>query len=323
MKRVDVAIIGGSLAGAACVRELARQGIDAVAFERDRFPREKVCGGFLSPGAVDLLDELGTLDAVRAAGATTVRASTIHIREREIRVELPRPGLGISRSALDNVMAKHSGVEHAAVNGVRREGEGFKIELDGMELAASVIVDAAGKLSRFTRRRAVPQFGVQFYATGSSGDVLDFWFFDEGYGGEVSVEGGRTNACFLINKIALAGFLAGARENALVTGPLAYDRIPSDFIAIGDAAGMIDPFCGEGMRHALDSGICAAKVIASGLRRGETYATMRARYESESTKRWRGKRALGGFIRHMLQYPRITSLGLHLTPEFWFRQLWA
>jgi flavin-dependent dehydrogenase len=86
---------------------------------------------------------------------------------------------------------------------------------------------------------------------------------------------------------------------------------------------MIDPFCGEGMRHALDSGICAAKVIASGLRRGETYATMRARYESESTKRWRGKRALGRFIRHMLQYPRITSLGLHLTPEFWFRQLWA
>ena len=53
VKHVDVVIIGGSLAGAACVRELARRGIDAVAFERDRFPREKVCGGFLSPGAVD------------------------------------------------------------------------------------------------------------------------------------------------------------------------------------------------------------------------------------------------------------------------------
>ena len=69
MKHVDVAIIGGSLAGAACVRELTRFGIDAVAFERDRFPREKVCGGFLSPGAIDLLDQLGTLEAVRAAGA--------------------------------------------------------------------------------------------------------------------------------------------------------------------------------------------------------------------------------------------------------------
>ena len=57
MKRVDVVVIGGSLAGAACVRELWRSGIDAVAFERDSFPREKVCGGFLSPGAVDLLQQ--------------------------------------------------------------------------------------------------------------------------------------------------------------------------------------------------------------------------------------------------------------------------
>jgi len=67
MKTVDVAIIGGSLAGAACVRELARRGIDAVAFERERFPREKVCGGFVSPGAVELLEELEVIaDGVAA-----------------------------------------------------------------------------------------------------------------------------------------------------------------------------------------------------------------------------------------------------------------
>jgi flavin-dependent dehydrogenase len=112
-------------------------------------------------------------------------------------------------------------------------------------------------------------------------------------------------------------------SSLLVTGPLAYDRLPSDFIAIGDAAGMIDPFCGEGMRHALDTGICAARIIALGMRCRESYATMRALYEAHSAKRWRNKRVLGRFIRHMLQHPRITSLGLHLSPEFWFRQLWA
>src|SRR6185436_4528367 len=51
------------------LKELARRGIDAVAFERDAFPREKVCGGFLSPGAVDLLEEMNVLEAVRVAGA--------------------------------------------------------------------------------------------------------------------------------------------------------------------------------------------------------------------------------------------------------------
>jgi flavin-dependent dehydrogenase len=74
MRTVDVAIIGGSLAGAACARELARRGVEAVAFERDRFPREKVCGGFLSPGAVELLGELAVLEHARLAGAVPVEA---------------------------------------------------------------------------------------------------------------------------------------------------------------------------------------------------------------------------------------------------------
>jgi flavin-dependent dehydrogenase len=62
MRKHDVVVIGGSLAGAACARELARLGIDAVAFESDHFPRPKVCGGFVSPGGVDCLEQLGVLD---------------------------------------------------------------------------------------------------------------------------------------------------------------------------------------------------------------------------------------------------------------------
>jgi flavin-dependent dehydrogenase len=352
VKRVDVVIIGGSLAGAACASELTRRGIDAVAFERDRFPREKVCGGFLSPGAVDLLDELGVLDALRAAGATTVRSSRIRIGGREIPVELPRPGLGISRRTLDAVMANHAGVQEGFVRSVRRDGEMFTVQLEGAEVAARVVVDAAGKLSRFSKRRAVPQFGVQFYEAGSRGDVLDFWFFEEGYGGAVTVERGRSNACFLVSKDALRNFesvFARATKfpalatspgtvlltqegktggsvppelSCLVTGPLAYNFLSSDFISIGDAAGMVDPFCGEGMRHALDTGISAAKVIASGLNRGDNYTTIRDRYEQGSATRWRAKRRLGRIIREMLNHPRLTSIGLGLNPQYWFRKLW-
>lgn len=108
----------------------------------------------------------------------------------------------------------------------------------------------------------------------------------------------------------------------LVTGPLAYERLSSDFISIGDAAGMVDPFSGEGMRHALDTGISAAKAIASGLSRNESYDAMRARYEQESGRRWNGKRRLGKFIRHMLKRPRLTSFSLGMNPEYWFGKLW-
>ena len=419
MKHVDVAIIGGSLAGAACVRELLRMGIDAVAFERDRFPREKVCGGFLSPGAVDLVDQLGMLEGVRAAGAKPVRSTRIRMRGFETSVALPREGLGISRRTLDSLLADHPGVQQGAVRDVQRRGEAFRVQVDDGETSARIVIDAAGKLSRFTRRRTTGQFGVQFYESGSREDVLDFWFFENGYGGAVSVEGNRSNACFLIYKDALAGYLrdrddpdvsrypSSGHQNSspaqevrgipssaeegwtrpqekyreasaegadgvvpvqrlpdrttpsaraevasqlfltahppllsrggedthrpyweihsrkvLVTGPLSYERLPSDFLSIGDAAGMVDPFCGEGMRHALDTGMCAARVVAEGLHRRDSYDTIRMRYEQETLRRWSRKRRLGRFFRTMLQYPRLSAAGFRMNPAYWLRKLW-
>jgi flavin-dependent dehydrogenase len=328
MKHVDVAIIGGSLAGAACVRELTRFGIDAVAFERDRFPREKVCGGFLSPGAIDLLDQLGTLEAVRAAGAMTVRSSRVRMGNFEACVPLPREGLGISRSTLDSLIANHPGVQHGSVRGVQRTGNTFRVQLEEGEISARVVVDAAGKLSRFTTRKTSPEFGVQFYESGSHGDILDFWFFENGYGGAVSVEGDRSNSCFLIYKDVLPGYLRSGFENSngkkkiLVTGPLSYKKLDSDFLSVGDAAGMVDPFCGEGMRHALETGMFAATVVAEGLRSGKSYDTMRASYGQESQRLWSRKRRLGRLFRAMLKHPRLSAAGFRLNPEYWLRKLW-
>src|SRR5207247_826016 len=99
----------------------------------------------------------------------------------------------------------------------------------------------------------------------------------DGYGGAVSIEGGHSNFCFLIKKDALGRYLSS--PDRLWTGPLAYDRVPGNVIAIGDAAGMIDPFCGEGMHHAFDSGITAARVVAHGLKNSRTYAEIQQAYE--------------------------------------------
>ena len=320
MKHVDVVIIGASLAGAACVRELCRRGIEAVAFERDSFPREKVCGGFLSPGAVDLLGELDVLNSVRDAGAVEVRSAHVRFGDLDESFELPRPGLGISRKALDAVLANHSGVQHGSVHDVRRKGAAFSVQLEGESISARVVVDAAGKLSRFTERRAVDQFGIQFYEPEACSDVLDFWFFRDGYGGAVTVECGRSNACFLVYKDALPRYLN--KPGCRVTGPVAYDQRVSEFLAIGDAAGMIDPFCGEGMRHALDTGILAARAVAEGLGGGASYDAMRGRYERERAERWKGKRRIGSVARRALRYPRVAAAGFTWKPEWFLRRLW-
>src|SRR5262245_26020917 len=268
--RGDVVVIGGSLAGAACVRELERRGIAAIALERDRFPRRKVCGGFLSPGAVEGVRRLGLLDDVLNAGAVEVRSARVRTDGAEVEIPVERAGLGISRSALDTIFARAARVqEGCAVSEVNRCETGFIV--DGLRCTA--VIDASGKLGRFTKRYSAEEFGIQYLRLQPPTSVLNFWFFDEGYGGSVSVEEGRSNFCFLIKKDALPKYLG--RPDCLVTGPVAYDSSPGEFIAIGDAAGMLDPFCGEGMRHAIETGVLAARVVADGIRRGASYEDMK------------------------------------------------
>ena len=76
------------------------------------------------------------------------------------------------------------------------------------------------------------------------------------------------------------------------------------------------------MRHALDTGMCAARVVAEGLRRQDSYDTIRMRYEQETLRRWSRKRRLGRFFRMMLQHPRLSAAGFRMNPEYWLRKLW-
>jgi hypothetical protein len=185
------------------------------------------------------------------------------------------------------------------------------------DIACRVVIDAAGKLSRFTKRRGVDEFGIQFFEEGERGSVLDFWFFEDAYGGGVSVEGGRSNFSFLIRRDALNRYLD--RPGCLVTGPLGYDRLPGDFIAIGDAAGMVDPFCGEGMRHALETGILAARVVANGIRRNTSYQEMKNEYEARWQRRWEVRRELGATLRRFRKW---FGPALRIAPAWLVNRIW-
>jgi flavin-dependent dehydrogenase len=316
-----VVIIGGSLAGSTCARELRRHGIEAVALERDNFPRPKVCGGFLSPNAVECLDRLEMLNAVRAAGAVDVDHVCIRAGGLEREVQFRRNGLGISRETLDYVLANGAPVQHeVTVRTVTRGDNAFIVHTDVGDIRTPVLVDAAGKLSRFTKRSVVPEFGIRHFDSVPRGSALDFWFFDDGYGGAVTVENNSSNFCFLVKKDALPRYLS--KPGCLCTGPLAYDRHPADIIAIGDAAGMIDPFCGEGMYHALDSGITAARIIAHGLRDRRTYPEMKMVFDLELSRRWERKRLLARMLRMAVGNPALVGYGLRRYSHWFFDRLW-
>jgi flavin-dependent dehydrogenase len=64
---VEVIIAGGGPAGAVAATLLARAGVRVLLLDRARFPRDKLCGDTLNPGAVHLLTRLGLAEGSRRA----------------------------------------------------------------------------------------------------------------------------------------------------------------------------------------------------------------------------------------------------------------
>src|SRR2546422_10933307 len=64
--RADVVVVGAGPAGAATAILLAGAGHAVTLLDRARFPRDKICGEYLSPEASRILDRLGALKAVEA-----------------------------------------------------------------------------------------------------------------------------------------------------------------------------------------------------------------------------------------------------------------
>jgi len=60
----DAVVVGAGPAGSATAAHLARAGLDVLLVDRSRFPRDKPCSEYLSPGATPLLERLGVAEEV-------------------------------------------------------------------------------------------------------------------------------------------------------------------------------------------------------------------------------------------------------------------
>jgi flavin-dependent dehydrogenase len=157
-----VVVVGGGPAGASLAIRLARAGTEVCVVDRARFPRDKPCGEFLSPGATPILEELGVRGAVEAAGAR--RLERVRIVAHGAAVELDFPddegaapwGYSLSRRALDAILldaARAAGarvLEATRVEGIRFEPGRAVIASRGadgepLEIGARLVVGAGGR----------------------------------------------------------------------------------------------------------------------------------------------------------------------------------
>jgi flavin-dependent dehydrogenase len=104
----DVAVIGGGVAGSAAAALLARRGLRVVLFDKGRFPRQKVCGEFLSPEGAEVLRRVGVWPRIRLHNPPAIHSLALTAGGGEVRRKLPVPGWGVSRWLLDDALWQHA-----------------------------------------------------------------------------------------------------------------------------------------------------------------------------------------------------------------------
>ena len=136
----DIAIVGAGPAGAATACHFARAGFRVVVFDQRRFPRDKVCGDFVGPAALEEIDRLGLLSQPIFQNATKIHNGSLYVNGDRL-VDGPFPhignlrnyGLCIPRMLLDEAIVRAavaSGallIEEARVEGYETDHTGVTV----------------------------------------------------------------------------------------------------------------------------------------------------------------------------------------------------
>lgn len=227
--RAEVVVVGGGPAGAGTAWALARNGVDVLVLDRERFPRGKPCAEYVNPKAMRIIADMGALGALERCGPGTVRGMRIHASdgtsfEGRLAATAAQPGapdhgLGIRREVLDVALlerARAAGarvVEGCAVRDVRRDARGAVAGVvalaDGaiVDVAAAHVVGADGLRSVVARRLGLARrlawpsrFAFVTHCTGVTGmgDAGEMHVFADGYCGLADVGGGVTNVAAVV-----------------------------------------------------------------------------------------------------------------------------
>ncbi len=150
----DLIIVGGGPAGSHLAALVAGRGHSVLVCERSAFPRDKLCGEFLSPEVLGYLEETGSADRVRALGGAPIRSLAVFApRGRPVRRGFPGSPIGLNRRDFDDTLrltaiARGAEWRTRRVLGVARSDFfDVTVEQDGdrVTYSARAVVDAGGR----------------------------------------------------------------------------------------------------------------------------------------------------------------------------------
>lgn len=275
-KRYDAVVIGAGPAGCVAALSLARRGARTLMIEKAAKGRWKVCGCCLSAVGTGVLHSVG-LDQV-AKSTALLRSFTLASRGKS--TTLPMRGYAtISRESLDRSLAEaaeSAGVETIWNTSASAAADGTTTLGHGADVRAGVIIDASGlrgQRAAPTRVARVARIGLGLTTAASRCEPgeLTMAVGRGGYLGRVALPDGRVDFAAAVTPMFVRS--SGSPITALRaiwqsagldpadvpdgdwrgTPALTRSRDAQDgrILRVGDAAGYIEPFTGEGMSWAL------------------------------------------------------------------------
>ena len=292
MRHTDVLVVGGGPAGAACAWRLRQRGAECIILDRQRFPRAKLCAGWITPQVVRDLD---LVPADYPGGLTTFSGLVISIRGLKFR--LPTRQHAIRRWEFDDWLLRRAGVpvHHHKVGAIARVGGSYVV--DGA-FSAKFLVGAGGThcpVYRTLFREASPRNRGSLIVTleeefpyPHTDSHCRLWFLEHGLpgyawyvpkaNGIVNVGiGGKAESLraggdrlkrhwsLLVEKLDRMGLVRG--HTFRPRGYAYYSRQPrpevrrDNALIAGDAVGLATLDMGEGIGPAVRSGLLAAEAI--------------------------------------------------------------
>src|SRR6266487_5200190 len=336
MQLFDVAIVGGGPAGSSCGAFCAMAGLQSLVLDREKFPREKVCGDCLNPSCWPVLERLELADRVQDLPHSKLcSVAFISIDGHEVIVDLPSGAnceISVKRSLLDDLLlrrARELGAnvyEQTIVTGLSRNDHWNIETASGEFFQARILVGADGRnstvahlcnlLPRPARERVALQAHIPLPQNFGSRIVLQF--LPEGYSGQAPVNETELNLCLLgrpptisrLRRWAQRHFKIPVDQPWRTITPLTRAPVPcahENLLFVGDAARVVEPFTGEGIYYALRSGKLAPKAIAKIISGKDRQLALRE-FARASAEMYRGRLWINRLARAAVLSPPIGSL---------------
>jgi flavin-dependent dehydrogenase len=314
----DLIVVGGGPAGTAAAVTAARSGRSVLLLERGQFPRQKVCGEFVSAESLALLMSLLPEGADGLLGrAPRIAQGRLFVDGRVIRTAIDPAAVSISRFDLDHALwqaALQAGVDARFQTSVQSlEGRGpFRVRTPAGSFEGRTALNATGRWSNLSRggqphdAEGQKWLGVKaHFAEAQPAASVDLYFFEGGYCGVqpawllsdgAAAGSARVNVCAMVRAdVASSLEEVFAQSPALLershqwqplmeavsTSPLLFrepEPVREGVFRAGDASGFVDPFVGDGISLALRSGAAAAQHLVSFLRGEVTREEGESRY---------------------------------------------